>query len=285
MKLRIFTILFALSTLTLFNSCKKDKEKFFSELVFEEEFNGTTLNTSTWFAETGTGNNGWGNNEKQYYTSSENNIKVADGYLNIIARHQPNYNGSGANFTSARIITRNKKSWLYGKFEARMKLPAGRGMWPAFWMLPQPPNPYGGWPGSGEIDIMEYRGDRITRAEGTLHYGDDWPGNDFDNTAYFLTSGTFANSFHVFSIEWEPGIIRWYVDGKLFKTETQNPNSLSKATNNPNKWPWDKNFFMILNLAVGGWYSGDPSEADIIGSETDYTRTLQVDWVRVYKYK
>lgn len=292
MKLRLLTILFAITSISLFNSCKKKKDeevKVFSELVFEEEFNGTSLNLNTWFTETGTGNNGWGNNEKQFYTNRADNIKVADGMLNIIAKYEPNYNNSGADFTSARIITRNKKTWLYGKFEARMKLPAGRGMWPAFWMLPQPPNAYGGWPTSGEIDIMEFRGDRITKAEGTLHYGNSSPQNQYDGTPFYLTAGNFTNSFHVFTLEWEPGIIRWYIDGKLFKTEmqdaTKDPEKLNPASNNAVKWPWDKEFFMILNLAVGGWYSGNNSTTEIINGDTNYNRTLQVDWIRVYKYK
>jgi beta-glucanase (GH16 family) len=290
MNLRTSTILFALFTISLFNSCKKKHEEAepFSQLVFEDEFNGTSLDvTNTWFIETGNGcpNCGWGNGEKEYYTNRPENITVADGFLNIIARYEPNYNGSGSNFTSGRIITRNKKSWLYGKFEARMKLPAGTGMWPAFWMLPQPPNPYGGWPTSGEIDIMENRGDQITKVQGTLHYGNSWPNNKWDGSPSYLSTGNYTNSFHIFGIEWEPGQIRWYVDGKLFKTEKQDPNSLIPVSNNANKWPWDQDFFMILNLAVGGWFAGDPSDDAIINGNVNYTRTLQVDWVRAYKYK
>ncbi|MCS6823322.1 MAG: family 16 glycosylhydrolase [Cytophagaceae bacterium] len=252
--------------------------------VWTDEFNGTTLDLTKWNYDIGDGCPGlcgWGNNEKQYYTSQTNNISVASGYLNITARYSPAVSAI-ADFTSAKIHTRDKYSFRYGKVEARMKLAAGIGVWPAFWMLPQPPNPNGGWPTSGEIDIMEFRGDIINRVDGTVHYGNSWPNNQHDGTSYTLSTGDFVNSFHIFSIEWEPGVIRWYVDGMLYKTETQTPNSLNPPSNNPVTWPWNENFYIILNLAVGGWYTGNPSTAAIIGGDVNWNRTIQIDYVKVY---
>lgn len=250
--------------------------------VWSDDFSGSTLNTSNWDYETGAGfDGGWGNNEKEYYTSNTSNVSVSGGYLNITARYENNYAGSGKNFTSGRIITKNKHYWKYGRFEASMKLPTGTGTWPAFWMLPQS-SPYGGWPTSGEIDIMEYRGDLISKIDGTLHYGNSFPNNQYDGDPYTLSSGDFTNSFHLFAVEWEPNAIRWYVDGILFKTETKTPNSLNPASNNAVTWPWDQDFFIIMNLAIGGWYSGNPSDAAITGGNTSWTANMQVDYVKVY---
>ena len=250
--------------------------------VWSDEFNGTSLNTADWNYDLGNGVGGWGNNEKEYYTNSTQNVSVSGGYLNLTARYQANYNGTGLNFTSGKIHTRNNKYWTYGRMEALMKLPVGTGTWPAFWMLPQNSS-YGGWPTSGEIDIMEYRGDQNTKMNGTLHYGNASPNNQYDGTDYYLTSGNFNSAFHLFAVEWEPGEIRWYVDNYLFKTEKETPNSLDPASNNAVKWPWkDNNFYIILNLAIGGWYSGNPSDASIINGNTSWTQTLQIDYVRVY---
>lgn len=255
-----------------------------STLLWEDEFNGTTLDLTKWSYELGNGCPdlcGWGNNEKQYYTNNAANINVYGGYLNITAKYQPNYLGGSSSFTSGKITSSGKFNSLYGRFEARIKLPAGLGMWPAFWMLPQD-KAYGGWPTSGEIDIMEYRGDITNKVGGTLHYGNGWPNNQNDGTSYFLPTGNFTSSFHDFAVEWEPGIIRFYVDGNLYKTETKSPNSLSPQSNNAVKWPWDQNYYVLLNMAVGGWYPGNPSTVDIINGDTNYSRTMQVDYVRFY---
>jgi len=252
--------------------------------VWSDEFSGTSLNTTNWNYDLGTGCPGlcgWGNNEKQNYTNDAQNISVSGGLLTITARYSLNNGGPGYNFSSAKIHTRNKHHWKYGRMEARMKLAAGTGVWPAFWMLPQS-SPYGGWPTSGEIDIMEYRGDLTTKIDGTLHYGNPNPQNQWDGSPYTLSSGNFVDDFHVFAVEWEENAIRWYVDGVLFKTETKSPNTLNPASNNAVTWPWDQDFYFILNLAIGGWYSGNPNDNDIIGGNTSWTRSIQVDYVRVY---
>ncbi|HVD97774.1 MAG TPA: family 16 glycosylhydrolase [Cytophagaceae bacterium] len=250
--------------------------------VWGDDFNGTSLSTTDWIYDTGTGfDGGWGNNEYEYYTNTTQNVSVSGGYLNLTARYSNNYNGSGKNFTSGRILTRDKHYWKYGRFEASIKLPANTGTWPAFWMLPQS-SPYGGWPTSGEIDIMENRGDVINKISGTLHYGNPSPNNKYDSDTYVKSSGNFADGFHLFAVEWEPGEIRFYVDGVLYKTETQTPNSLNPASNNAVTWPWDQDFYIIFNMAIGGWYTNNPAESSITGGNTSWSATMQVDYVKVY---
>ncbi len=273
-------LLFLLFILTVSNFNLK-AQTCWSE-VWKDDFTGTALNTTDWSYDTGAGfDGGWGNNEKEYYTNTTQNVSVSGGYLNLTARYNANYLGSGKNFTSGRIHTRNKHSWKYGRMEASMKLPGGTGIWPAFWMLAES-SPYGGWPTSGEIDIMEYRGDLTTKIDGTLHYGNASPNNRYDGSPYTLSSGNFTTGFHLFAVEWEPNEIRWYVDGILFKTETKTPNTLNPASNNAVVWPWDQDFYMILNLALGGWYSGNPSDNAISGGSTTWTANVEVDYVKVY---
>jgi len=251
-------------------------------LIFRDEFDGTSLDGTKWTIETGNGCPnlcGWGNNEKEYYTDLTQNVSVSGGYLNLTARYSPAY-ATGSDFTSGKINSKGKFDRTYGRFEAKMKLPSGTGLWPAFWMLPTS-NVYGGWPTSGEIDIMENRGDQNNIVGSTLHYGSAFPNNQYDATSYTLTNGSFMNSFHEYAVEWEPGKMHFYVDGFLVKTETQNPNTLNPASNNSVTWPWDQQFYIILNLAVGGWYSGDPSTSQITAATT-FPQSLQVDYVRVY---
>jgi len=181
-------------------------------LVFEEEFNGTSLDLSTWEYQVGSG--GWGNNELQYYTSGSN-VQVSNGTLKIIAQQ------SGNVYTSSRIRTKNKADFRYGRLEARIKMPIGQGIWPAFWMMPTD-DVYGGWPSSGEIDIVEYLGHDTNTIHGTCHYGNS-PGNKGSSgSSYTLNSGDFHTAFHVFSIEWESNVIRWYMDGQLYHAISHN---------------------------------------------------------------
>ena len=237
------------------------------QLMWSDEFNGTTLNTTNWTNDVGGG--GWGNSELEYYTSGMANMAMSGGTLKIIAKRE--VLGSN-NYTSARIITKNKVDYKYGKFEARIKMPPGRGLWPAFWMLPTD-DFYGTWPRSGEIDIMEFLGHQPTIAYGTLHAAVGATGTDFYLSASYTTptaTPNFTQDFHVFSAEWSPNLIKFFIDGNLYATRTA-------ANFGTNTYPFDKRFFMILNLAVGGAWPGSPD------ATTVFPANLEVDYVRVYQ--
>lgn len=262
-----------LLALGLFGSIETSKAQC-GQMVWSDEFNDTSVDASKWAYDLGNGcpNCGWGNAELQSYTNSPNNVRINNGKLEIEARWD-----GGSNYSSARLTTKGKHSWKYGRFEMRAKMPSGTGIWPAFWMLPV----NGSWPKTGEIDIMELRGDEPSKSAGTVHYGASYPNNRHDGTAYWLPQekGTFADDFHVFAVEWQAGEIRWYVDGNLFKTETKTPNTLSPASND-NAWPWDdQEFYLILNVAIGGIntpYTGfqNPSFGNSALMEVDYVRVF-----------
>ncbi len=214
------------------------------------------------------GGHGWGNQELQYYTDREVNARVEGGVL-VIEAHRETF--SGSDYTSARLVTRDRAAWRYGRIEARIKLPFGQGIWPAFWMLPED-SPYGGWPAGGEIDIMEYLGHDTDRVYGTLHSGGGALGHRFTGTHYDLVEGTFEENFHVFALEWEPRVMRWYVDGELYLTQV----SWSSA-GGPYPAPFDTPFHILINLAVGGQWPGYPDET------TTFPQRMEVDYVRVYE--
>ncbi len=229
-------------------------------LVWADEFNTTVLDASKWTAENGGG--GWGNGELQYYKAA--NATVSTGTLKITAKKE---RVQANNYTSARIKTYLKGDWTYGRFEARIKLPKGAGLWPAFWMMPTD-SYYGTWPKSGEIDISELVGSKPTNSFGTLHYGTSSTNHQYKSADFFLNSGTFADAFHNFAIEWQAGVIKWYVDDNLYST-------ITTADIAPNAWPFDKRFYIILNLAVGGTLGGAVNN-------TIFPCTMEVDYVRVY---
>ena len=247
------------------------------QLVWEDEFDGEVLDMEKWSYELGDGCEisvnlcGWGNNELQYYTEREENISVEDGFLTITA-HEEDFEGS--EYTSARIRTFNKGDWQFGRIEIRAKLPQGQGIWPAIWMLPTDEN-FGGWPQSGEIDIMELVGHEPETVHGTIHFGEVWPNNKYSGKDYSLDSGIFADNYHVFSIEWEEDRIQFFVDGNRFFTVT--PSTVSEQTTKP--YPFNERFHMILNIAVGGNWPGNPD------STTEFPQTMSVDYVRVYQFK
>ena len=242
------------------------------QLVFEDAFDGTTVDTSYWTFQIGDGTSeglppGWGNNELQYYRAE--NTTVADGLLTISAREE---RFEGYDYTSSRLITRDKQNFTYGRFEMRARLPLGQGLWPAFWMLFSPPGAYGGWAASGEVDIMEYIGSAPNEVFGTLHYGAPFPGNVFSTTEYTLPEGNFSDDFHTFALEWEPGEIRWFVDDVLYATQT---NWWSNGGAYPA--PFDQDFYLLLNLAVGGNLPGNPDETTVFPQE------YVIDYVRVFE--
>ena len=245
------------------------------QLVWSDEFEGSTLNADNWSYQTGTGTAyglpaGWGNNELQYYTNNSNNISVSDGTLKITARQQQ---FAGRDYTSARIRTLNKQEFQYGRVEARMKLPSTPGVWPAFWMLPTD-SPYGTWAASGEIDIMESV-NYADRIYGTLHYGSTWPNNSHDGPR--LQDGTdFSDNFHTYRVDWDPDTITWYVDGVPYGSRSSANWFSAAAPGNP-RAPFDSQFHILLNVAIGGNFPGNPNGASV------FPQTLEVDYVRVYQ--
>lgn len=240
-------------------------------LVWSDEFDAAQLDPETWFFEEGDGSQygipGWGNNELQWY--SPNSAQLANGMLVITAREEVS---NGKNYTSARINTRDRFALRYGRIEARIRLPGGQGIWPAFWMLPQD-NVYGGWAASGEIDIVEavnLSETGPTSVHGTIHYGGEWPGNVFSGNEYVVPMNATAN-FHTYAFEWDPTEMRWYVDDVLYSTQ----NSWS-TTAAPYPAPFDEHFYILLNVAVGGNFPGPPNSATVFPVE------MEVDYVRVY---
>ena len=229
------------------------------ELVWSDEFNGNSLDTNTWNYEIGTGSWGWGNNEQQYYT--DRNIKVSNGTMKITAKRE---DYGGMKYTSSRITTKNKKNFKYGKIEARIKMPKFKGVWPAFWMLGANQDSVG-WPKCGEIDIMEAINDE-NLVYGTLHWFND-PGN---NNADSGSSVAVADrtEYHVYGVEWTADKLRWYVDGKVYRTMDVSNDSFSEVR---------KEYFVIFNMAIGGQWPGYNID------ETAFPATMEVDWVRAYK--
>lgn len=235
----------------------------YTTLVWSDEFNGSSLDTSNWTCETGTGSGGWGNNELQYYTSRPENIRVTGGNLVITARRE---SYGGMNYTSARIKTQDKRTWTYGRVEARIKIPTGKGLWPAFWMLGNNITQVS-WPYCGEIDIMEHvNNESVTH--GTIHWSDH-----NGNYAYYggPTSWNLDFSqYHVYAIEWSPSSIKWFVDGNQF-WEANIANSINGTDE------FHRPFFILLNLAVGGNWPGSPD------GSTPFPAEMLVDYVRVYQ--
>lgn len=239
-------------------------------LIWADEFtqaNGTLPDSTKWAYDIGTGRGGWGNNERQYYTARTNNVRIENNQLVIEAKPE-SYMGSG--YTSARLKTQGKASWTYGRMEARMKLPRGQGIWPAFWMLGTN-NTSVHWPTCGEIDILENIGREPTIIHGTVH-GPGYSGGGGIGRGYSLPGNpVFADDFHVYAIEWTPNQITWFVDGTHYFTVT--PASLPPGAN----WVFNQPQFLILNLAVGGNWPGYPDGTTI------FPQQLTVDYVRVYE--
>lgn len=254
-----------------FFSCDPDETQTvttFENVVMEENFDGTELDTSLWSYDIGDGSSqglsGWGNNELQYYTDRPENVKVEDGILNITARKEAY---EEASYTSGRILTKLNFDQKYGRFEARMKLPWGQGLWPAFWLLGADIDEVG-WPQTGEIDIMEYRGQEPARIHGSVH-GPGYSGAEAVSKSYNLEGDRFDTDFHVFGIEWGKDYINFYVDDDLYNQIT--PEDVD------GEWVYNKPFYILINMAVGGSFVGSPTE------DTVFPQTLEIDYVRVYQ--
>ena len=242
-------------------------------LVWADEFNApndSPVDSSKWVLESG--GNGWGNQELEYYTARPQNAFQQDGNL-VIKVLEEKYTGPDGvtrNYTSARLKTQGKFSQKYGRFEARIKIPYGQGIWPAFWMLGDDIEKKG-WPKCGEIDIMENIGKEPATVHGTIH-GPGYSGDKGIGAPFEFPAGQrFADDFHVYAVQWEPKAIRFYVDDHLYTTRT--PAELPKGT----KWVYNHRFFLLLNVAVGGGWPGNPDSTSI------FPKTMLVDYVRVYK--
>ena len=244
--------------------------------VWHDEFDGpagASFDRVKWVADTG--GQGFGNRERQFYTTRDENVALdGRGHLVITARAEPPASSyecwyGRCLYTSTRLKTQGLFAQKYGRFEARIRVPRGQGLWPAFWMLGADIGTVG-WPQSGEIDIMENIGREPAIAHGTLH-GPGYSGADGISRADTLRSGAYADDFHIFTVSWRPNEIRWYVDGRQYHRLT--PAELPAGT----KWVFDHPFFLLLNVAVGGEWPGDPD------STTTFPQQMIVDYVRVYK--
>lgn len=251
-------------------------------LIFADEFNGSQLNTTAW--EFDVNCNGGGNNEFQCYTPREDNVYLKDGSLHLRAeREDITQGGESRQYSSGKIQGRNLKSFRYGRIESRMKLPKGRGLWPALWMMPQD-SVFGGWAASGEIDIMEYRGQDYDRVEGTVHYSSGWPNNRYTGSGMrtFPDVDDFSADFHLFELAWEQNFMTWSMDGIPFNTMNMDRNWCESpgCPYQNNREPWNQDFYLIFNLAVGGNYLDGPSSDD--HTRWDFPE-LEVDYIRVYE--
>jgi beta-glucanase (GH16 family) len=241
-------------------------------LLWNDEFNEENLNTDIWNYEPH--EPGWTNNELQEYTTSTDNVFLDDGSLTIKAIKTTDAAGNDY-FTSGKITTQNKQDFTYGKIVVSAKVPKGQGLWPAIWMMPTVQEFYGEWPKCGEIDILEVLGNQVDTAYGTIHYGE--PHAQQQGT-YVLKDSTFADDFHEFSVDWEPGEMRFYIDGNLYKTVNDWFTAVEGEEEIPYPAPFNQPFFVQLNLAVGGNWPGDPDET------TDFDKAnFEVDYVRVYQ--
>lgn len=238
-------------------------------LVWADEFSTDgALDSTNWNFDIGTGQNGWGNNEFQYYTDRPENAVVKNGMLYITAVKE---SFQGSNYTSARITTKGLFQQKFGRLEARIKLPWGQGIWPAFWMLGDDTNGTVIWPQIGEIDIMEYRGQQPTISHGSIH-GPGYSAGEAITKSYTLPNDRFDNDFHVFGIEWGENYINYYIDDVLYNQIT--PSDLPEGT----KWVFNDNeFYILLNLAVGGSFVGSPN------AETVFPQEMIIDYVKVFK--
>lgn len=269
-KLQLKNIL-VLSVFLVLLSCSKDEKQTvttMNQLVWQDEFDTAGLPNSTfWTCETGLGPdpiNPWGNHELEYYTDRSQNVKIENGMLKITAIKE---SFMGSDYTSARITTKGKFEQKYGRIEARIQMPWGKGLWPAFWMLGANSETVS-WPQCGEVDIMEYLGNKPTSVFGTVH-GPGYSGSDAITKTYTLSNSRFDTDFHIFGIEWGENYINYYVDDVLYNQIT--------PSNVKGEWVFNHPFYFILNLAVGGNLPGSPN------NETSFPQTMLVDYIRVYQ--
>lgn len=263
---------FLLLILVGFTGLNVSAQSKFNKLVWSDEFNGKQKqpDTTRWSYNNGNGCPeicGWGNNELQYYTTNRpQNARIENGNLIIEALKEDN---NGSKYTSARMVTKNKGDWKYGRFEIRAMLPAGKGIWPAIWMLPTKWE-YGAWPNSGEIDIMENVGYWPDSLFGTVHTG-AFNGMRGTQKVKSLSINDLSKAYHVYAVEWTENLITFFFDGKPYHSFENNHTGFEA-------WPFDKEFHLVLNIAVGGNWGGKYGV-----DETIFPQQMKVDYVRVYQ--
>jgi len=262
------------------------------KLTWSDEFDGAEIDRKKWDFDIGNGFynydanqwiSGWGNNELEYYTKEPENAFVKDGRLHIRAIKESIHN---CGYSSARLKTRKKDgtalfAQTFGRIEFRAKLPTGKGVWPALWMLPAS-DKYGVWAASGEIDVMEARGQEPNKVLGTLHFGSQWPNNAHASKEFEFAKGSSIAEFHTYAVEWLPGEIRWLVDGKEYGRISHwwsGKSGKPAKEDDLNAWPapFDQPFYIVMNVAVGGRFLGNPDKATV------FPATMEVDWVRAYE--
>lgn len=250
--------------------------------VWADEFEGSDLDYTKWAKEEN--NYGGGNNERQAYRTESKYCFVKDGLLHIAVHRDPHTTSDGKTqpYSSARIRTRKRGDWTYGRFEVRAKMPAGQGIWPAVWMLPTD-SKYGGWAACGEIDIIESRGSAVHETTGALHFGGAWPRNTYLSHSYRFPEKNAAEAFHTYALEWSADEIKWFVDGELCQTRTKDEWFTEAARENPHA-PYDQPFHLIVNVAVdGGFFDKTEQRADLLPPDA-FPQVLQIDSIRVFQW-
>jgi beta-glucanase (GH16 family) len=266
--MRILVCLLLFSLVTAFASCNRKINGKDTDLIWADEFNGhEPPNATKWTFDIGTGDWGWGNNELQSYTSRAKNVRLLNGKL-VIEAHKEDYEDS--KYTSARVITKGKASWVHKRIAIRAKLPSGRGTWSAIWMLGDNIEEIG-WPLGGEIDIMEHVGHASDTLFGTVHtkaFNHMLGTQDGGHT----TAKDLETNFHIYSIDWHKNRIDFKLDGNTYHTFRKRNNATIE------QWPFDQPHYLLINLAVGGMWGAQQGV-----DETIWPKRMEVDWVRVYK--
>ncbi len=252
------------------------------KLIYADNFNSGRLNTNSWEVMIGDGSkygvSNWGNQEQQFY--HEDNLKFDDGNLVITAKREDDRKDTkNLNYTSGRIRSTKKVAYKYGRIEARLLCPTGDGLWPAFWMLPESTTPYGSWPNSGEIDIMEAKGRLPNSMDGTIHYARANGDHTWKNGSYLFDIDNNITKFHTYAVEWEEGYIKWFVDNNLyFEVNASNNDWSMKEGTGELPAPFDQEFHILLNMAVGGNYDGYR-----LPTNSELPARYKIDYVKWYQ--
>jgi beta-glucanase (GH16 family) len=241
-------------------------------LVWSDDFDGNQLDYSKWECEVNAF--GGGNGEQQLYTDDRRNVRVQNSMLILEAHEGGAVSGTTRPYSSGRVRTKHRGDWTYGRIEVRARIPGGRGLWPAIWLLPTDDH-YGTWAASGEIDIMENKGHQPRTVTGALHFGGEWPGNRFVNHTVrrALWRPKFSEELFTYAIDWEPDRIQWLIDGQIVHERRPKSWRASPGSNAP----YDQRFHLLLNLAVGGHFPGPPD------TSTRFPARMEIDWVKVWQ--